>query len=77
MSELHYISKTKFFALLGLSFLTGQRMFARGVLEPAAMLDGETPLFIHSGEAIAEAHRAIASYRARLKLSRFNINKPN
>jgi len=76
MSELpQYVSKTRFYSLLGVCFVTGERLLDRGVLRPDAVLDGATPLFIHSGEAIASAHRAISEYRQRLKLSKYNLNQ--
>jgi hypothetical protein len=71
----NFVSKTRFYALLGICFATGERLLARQVLKPAAFVDGDTPLFEHSGEAIAEAHGAIASYRAKLKLSKYNLTE--
>lgn len=68
-----FISKSRFFALLGCCFVTGQRFIERGVLQPDAMLDAENPLFIHSGEKIAEAHRAIQNYRKNLRISKYNL----
>lgn len=68
-----YVSKTRFFDLLGVCFVTGQRLLARKVLKADAFFDGDTPLFIHSGEAIAETHRAISLYRQNLRLSKYNI----
>jgi len=68
-----YVSKTRFFELLDICFLTGQRLIERKVLQADAMLDGQTPLFIHNGESIASVHRAIAAYRKNLRLSRYNL----
>jgi hypothetical protein len=73
-SELpQYVSKTRFYALLGICFVSGERYLDRGILKPAAELHGETPLFIHSGEAIASAHRSISEYRKNLRLSKYNL----
>ncbi|MGA8482564.1 MAG: hypothetical protein WB696_31720 [Chthoniobacterales bacterium] len=73
-SELpQYVSKTRFYSLLGCCFVTGERYLSRGVLHPAAILDGDTPIFEHSGKAIQESHRAISEYRQNLRLSKYNL----
>jgi hypothetical protein len=77
MAPKNFVSKTRFFALLGICFATGERMLARQVLKPAGILDGEHPLFIHSGESVAEARQSMQAYRAKFKLSKYNINQPN
>jgi hypothetical protein len=75
MKELQYLTKTRFYALLGVSFATGERYLARQVINPAAFVDGDSPLFDHSKQAVEVAHKAIANYRAKLRLTRFNLTK--
>jgi hypothetical protein len=70
-----YVSKTRFYSLLGCCFVTGERYLNRGVLTPSGILDGFTPLFEHSGKAISEAHKAIQAYRNKRKLAKFNLNQ--
>jgi hypothetical protein len=62
-----YVSKTRFYSLLGLCFLSGQKLLDREVLKPAAILDGSQPIFEHSAASISLAHREIQEYRTRQK----------
>jgi hypothetical protein len=72
-----YVNKTRFYSLLGVCFATGERYTKRGVLKPAAILDGNQPIFEHSAASIAEAHKSIADYRKNLRLTRYNLTSPS
>ncbi len=72
-----FVSKSRFYTLLGVCFATGERYLSRKVLEPSAILDGNQSIFEHSGESLSKAHTAIREYRSQLRLTRYNLKTTN